>query len=405
VKLRSYSQRLGEDPYDQFYERIMSGQAELDNKLRGMRSLAGMKTRVQGGRWTFKAPLGYVNGVDASGNKTLLPDRDRAPLVSQAFELFATALYTKEQVRGRMNALGLRSAHGRPLSSETFDRMLRNPRYAGVLEVDGWDITAEGDFRPLVTVEVFRRVQEILAGRRVSITARSRNNPDFPLRNFVRCGQCQKPLTASWSKGKMGVRYAYYRCQNRTCKSPQNVRRQDLEDAFMGFLRQQQPDADYLRLFHKVVLDVWEARQADSIALVHKFENEVDELKERKRKLNEAFVFRQAITSEDYAQMRTPLNEDLAVAELNLSRARQDEVEIDKVLDFAENLLLDTAGAWKRCSLEQKQRLQQVLFPQGLEFADGVYRTQETSFLFKGLGAAVPDNEVVGSATGNRTRV
>lgn len=48
VKLRSFSQRLGEDPYDQFYERIMSGQAELDNKLRGMRSVAGMKTRVQG---------------------------------------------------------------------------------------------------------------------------------------------------------------------------------------------------------------------------------------------------------------------------------------------------------------------------------------------------------------------
>jgi hypothetical protein len=173
----------------------------------------------------------------------------------------------------------------------------------------------------------------------------------------------------------------------------------------MGFLRQQQPDAAYLRLFHKVVLDVWEPRQADSIALVHKFENELDKLKEFKRKLNEAFVFHQAITSEDYAQMRTPLNEELAVAELNLSRTRQDEVEIYKVLDFAENLLLDTAGAWKRCSLEQKQRLQQVLFPQGLEFADGVYRTQETSFLFKGLGAAALDNEVVGSADGNRTRI
>lgn len=53
---------------------------------------------------------------------------------------------------------------------------------------------------------------------------------------------------------------------------------------------------------------------------------------------------RQAISSEDCPQMRTPLNEELAVAELNLSRARQDEVEIEN-MDFAENLLLDTAGA------------------------------------------------------------
>ena len=83
----------------------------------------------------------------------------------------------------------------------------------------------------------------------------------------------------------MGVKYAYYRCQNRKCPSPVNVRRQDLEDTFSGFLRQQQPDASYLGLFHKVVLDVWNAKQADSVALIHQFEKQVNELKERKRKM------------------------------------------------------------------------------------------------------------------------
>jgi len=405
VKLRSYSQRLGEDPYGQFYERIMSGQAELDNKLRGERSLAGMKTRLQGGRWPFKAPLGYINGRDSAGNKTLIPDPERAPFISQAFDLFATALHTREQVRTQMNALGLRSVNDKPLSPETFSRILRNPRYAGILSVSGWDIESQADYKPLVSVKVFHRVQEILNGRSISITARNRNNPDFPLRNFVRCGTCHKPLTASWSKGKMGVKYAYYRCQNRKCPSPVNVRRQDLEDAFIGFLRQQQPDAGYLSLFNRVVLDVWNAKQADSVALIHQFESQVNELKERKKKLMDAFVYRQAINREDYEQMRTPLAEELAVAELNLGRARLDEVEVEKVLDFAENLLLDTAGVWQSCSLEQKQRLQQVLFPQGVEFADGVYRTQETSFLFKGLPSGTPINEVFGSATGNRTRV
>ena len=405
VKLRSFSQRLGEDPYDQFYERIMSGQAELDNKLRGMRSLAGMKTRVQSGRWTFKAPLGYFNRKDANGNKTLIHDEARAPHVIEAFNLFATGLHTKEQVRERVNALGLRGLKGKPLSSETFDRMLRNPRYAGLLTVNGWEEESQGDYKPLVSVETFRRVQEILAGRRMTITARKRNNPDFPLRNFVRCGHCDKPLTASWSKGKMGVKYAYYRCQNRHCPSPANLRRQVLEDGFLDFLRQQQTDAGYLRLFHKVVLDVWNEKQADATALVRKFEKQVDELRERKKKLNDAFVFQQVITADDYKDMKDALNSEMAVVELNLSRARVDEIEVDKVLDFAENLLLNPAGVWQCCSLEQKQRLQQVLFPQAIEYADGVYRTQETSFLFKGLENVSGYEEAVGSATGNRTRV
>jgi site-specific DNA recombinase len=405
VKLRSHSQRLGEEPNDKFFELILSGMAELDNQQRGIRSLAGMKTRLQGGKWPFKAPLGYINGLDAAGNKTLLPDPIRAPFVSQAFELFATALYTKEQLRARMNAIGLRSANDKPLSPETFSRMLRNPRYAGILSVTGWEIESKADYKPLVSAEVFQSVQEILNGRRTSITARLRNNPDFPLRNFVRCGTCHKPLTASWSKGKMSVKYAYYRCQNRKCPSPVNVRRLDLEDKFMAFLHHEQPDAGYLHLFHKVVLDVWNSKQADSAALVREFRRHVDELKDQRRKLMEAFVYRRELTQDEYEQMKTPLVEELAIAELNLGRARMDEVDVEQVLDFAETLLLNTADAWQRCSLEQKQRLQQVLFPQGVEFGDGFYRTQETSFLFKGLPNETPTTEVFGSATGNRTRV
>jgi hypothetical protein len=33
-------------------------------------------------------------------------------------------------------------------------------------------------------------------------------------------------------------------------------------------------------------------------------------------------------------------------------------------------------------SLEQKQRLQQVFFPRGVQFQDGAYRTAETSMIF-----------------------
>jgi hypothetical protein len=160
-----------------------------------------------------------------------------------------------------------------------------------------------------------------------------------------------------------------------------------------------------LRLFHKVVLDVWNAKQADAVKLVQNFEKQVSELKERKKKLNEAFVFQHSIDRETYEQMRAAVDEELAQAELSLSRARMDEIEVEKVLDFAENLLLNPAGVWEQCSLEQKQRLQQVFFPKGVQHADGVYRTQETSFLFKGLTGVETSVEIFGSANGNRTRV
>ena len=81
------------------------------------------------------------------------------------------------------------------------------------------------------------------------------------------------------------------------------------------------------------------------------------------------------------------LERELAEAESNLRQARSVETDIDAVLAFAEDLLLNAAGVWERCSLDHKQRLQRVLLPPGIELADGDYRTQETSFLFKVLDA------------------
>src|ERR1700686_2266997 len=134
-------------------------------------------------------------------------------------------------------------------------------------------------------------------------------------------------------------------------------------------------------------------------------ERQVKELKNRKQKLLEAVVYHQTLPRAEFDEMRIPLDRDLAEAEDNLRKARLAQTDIDSVLAFAEDLLLNAANVWERCSLDHKQRLQRVLFPQGVEFADGDYRTQETSFLFKGLHPSQPLNEGVGSATGNRTRV
>lgn len=387
VLLRCVQTPLGETPTERAIERILSALPQLDNELRAERSVAGMKTRLEEGRWMFKGPLGYINGKDATGNKTLLHDSERAPHIKEAFELFATGLYCREDVRERINASGLRTKDGKPLSPESFNRLLRNPRYAGLKNVGAWEIEGHGDWQPIVSIETFYRVQEILAGRRTTVTPRKRNREEFPLRGFVRCGHCKKPLTASVSIGKMKVKYPYYHCQNKACEHSVNISPDVMHTAFAEFLHQQQPDSGYLRLFHKVVVDVWNAKQADAVTLARKLDKQVDGVRERKRKLNEAFIYQQILPRDEYEQMRSALNEELAAAELRLSEARLDELEVDKVLEFAEGLLLNAAEVWERCSLDQKQRFQQVLFPKGVEYADGVYRTQETSFLFKSLPA------------------
>jgi site-specific DNA recombinase len=160
-----------------------------------------MKAALELGRWTFLAPLGYLNAPRSAG-KSLIGDPARAPLVRRAFEEFATGRYTKDDVRKRVIELGLMTRRGRPAPAQTFDAMLRNRVYIGRIEVPDYGVSTRGDFEPLITESIFFRVQAILDGRMEVTAPRQRSDPDFPLRGYVRCESCGKPLTASWSKGR-----------------------------------------------------------------------------------------------------------------------------------------------------------------------------------------------------------
>jgi len=99
-----------------------------------------MKAALELGRWTFLAPLGYLNAPRTTG-MSLVPDPERATLVRRAFQEFATGRFTKDEVLKNVNALGLTTRRGRPVRSQTFDAMLRNPVYIGQIDVPDFGVS------------------------------------------------------------------------------------------------------------------------------------------------------------------------------------------------------------------------------------------------------------------------
>ena len=78
-------------------EGVLAAFAQFDNDVRSDRTRAGMRAALELGRWTFLAPLGYMNAPRALG-KSLMHDPERAPLVRRAFQDFATGRFTKHDV-------------------------------------------------------------------------------------------------------------------------------------------------------------------------------------------------------------------------------------------------------------------------------------------------------------------
>ena len=397
VSLRSVTEHFDESSQGKLMESILASFAQFDNDVRAERTVAGMKAAIQAGKWAFKAPLGYLN-AGRHASPSLIIDAERGALVKQAFELYSTGLHTTQKVLEMVTAAGLRTLRGKPVPKQTFNSMLRKPVYAGWLQVNGWGEPVRGDFEPLVSQEVFATVQAVLSGKRGSLTPRLRSNPDFPLRHFVKCGCCGKPLTASHSKGR-NKRYAYYFCPNSHCRSI-SIAKADLEGQFAGYLERMQPKSQYVKLFTEIVLDVWKEKQAQNVTLTFSLKQRIEDLHGRKDQLDEAFLYERAVDRETYERQRDKLNEQIVLAEMQEREAKLEGYDMQGVLAFAEHVILNAARLWTEFSSEQKQRLQQVLFPEGVAFAAGEFRTSVMCPLFKHLETPEGEKSTMATLTG-----
>jgi site-specific DNA recombinase len=183
-----------------------------------------MKAGVEKGRWLWVAPLGYKNDTDT---KTVVIDSEAAPYVQKAFNLVVDTSKSVDGILRLLTNLGFKTRKGHSVSEQTFARLLRNEFYAG------WVVSGEtrvkGNHEPLISQELFDRVQERLDGKTNGSVPHKRVNEDFPLKGFIRCCSCNKNLTAGWSKGRNDKKLAYYWCWNKDCKNRVTVPRDTAE--------------------------------------------------------------------------------------------------------------------------------------------------------------------------------
>ncbi len=154
-----------------------------------------------------------------------------------------------------------------------------------------------------------------------------------------------------------------------------------------------------MKLFKSIVLEVWQDKHRRASEERAIFDKRVNDCNERKKKLFQAYSGG-AISIDEYKEMKGELDEELTLTEIRANEARLEEGDLDGLLDFAESILLDPASFWLHCSSGQKQQLQEALFPEGVEFANGVYRTHVTSLLFDLLQPTEVEKEELVALTG-----
>src|SRR5262245_38052430 len=339
---------------------------------------SGMKAALELGRWVFLAPIGHLNAPRSMG-RSLVHDPERAALVQRAFQEYATGRFTKEHLLKHVRSWGLTNRRGKPLTSQAIGVLLRNQIYAGIVDVPEYGVRGKrGDFAPLISEELFYRVQAILSGGASSTVPRKRAHPDFPLRGFVRCDSCGRGLTGSWSKGRSDY-CAYYHCRP-GCRAV-NATKGTLEGLFADELALLQPTPGYMRLLKESVLQIWKARKAAVREEIAMAERAAKAIQEKLDRLDEAFLFDRSIDIETYDRHAEKLREELTLARIDRHSGQLEELDVEGILAFAERVLPRAADLWVQASLDRREPFQQLFFPDGIAF-NGNW--------FIGTGATVP---------------
>lgn len=200
VQLISATENISNDPEGIILESVLEGMAEfysaeLSQKInRGLRESAYKHNSIGG-----SIPLGYK-----SVGKKLVIDEETAPIVREAFSMFAEG-HTVADICRTFNAKGYKSSKGTPFGKSSFTKIFRNEKYIGVYQFH--EYRAEDVIPPIIDRELFDRVQmRLSAPKRPSGEYKAKQV--YLLSGKLFCGHCGCKMNANSNSQN----YHYYEC-------------------------------------------------------------------------------------------------------------------------------------------------------------------------------------------------
>lgn len=185
---------------------VIGSVAEFEREIIVERIKTGLAEKARQGELLGPLPLGYARNAE----KEIVLDPTLAPLVREAFTLYASGGYSLRDITQRAGELGLRSTKGNPLDRLSIRKMLTNATYVGLITYHvrrGGGVLGTGKHPALVDAETFGAVQEMLASNRRSYTpTRPFGREPYPLSVIATCGYDGTPLLGT-KGGKQGRRY------------------------------------------------------------------------------------------------------------------------------------------------------------------------------------------------------
>lgn len=346
--------------------------SKYDNDLRREKCISGMKEKLLRGEWTGGAPVGYA--YDRSGGKgaeKVVPN-EKGVLIAKAFEMKVQGTSSTD-IAIHLKSLGLK------IDKKRLTEILRNPFYCGYLShnlLNGEVV--KGKHEPLVSEEIFYLANDVLK-KNSSGYKQEMKNVNVPLKNFVRCSECNTPFTGYIVKRKQ---LYYYKCNRIGCRCNKSAK--NLHVLFSDLLKQYEIKPELIMPLKQQFEYVCDSLKGASKEARSGIQKNLDALNAKLEGLEERFAYGE-IDRDIFERVSGKLRKEIN----NLSeQARKSSFELSNphlLIDHSLEIIVNLSEFWVSGDFDSKRKLQEVLFPEGIIYDKqiGNYRTTKVNSILQ----------------------
>jgi site-specific DNA recombinase len=324
---------------------------EIENDKISQRTREGMREAKKQGCWNGTAPLGYKNKRDEKEHSTLEMN-EKAGLVRQAFELVATGLYSCEEVRRIIN-----KTWETKICKQGFIDILNKIVYTGMIFIPKWKKEeaqiVPGLHEPIVSKELYYKVQDFLYGRRKQPKFHARISIQLPLRGHLKCPECGGNLTGSGSTGRKKIKHWYYHCQ---MGCTVRFRADEANELFLKHLSNIKIPQHIKDSYIKSMRDFHRKNEGDKNKRMVSIQKEIGIILKRMESNQDMLADRQ-IAVADYNQSKMRYEEQITIKQMELSEIKIMDNNFLKYMEFTVMLIEKLDLFYELAPVNIKQRI------------------------------------------------
>lgn len=360
-----------QDPNQQIMYMIHMGLPEVDNRIRSDRTILGTRSKLKEGRWVNMQPKGYIKGVDENGKVLMKPNPKIANLITELFTDFSLGLYSQNELRELPKYKPLN------LSRSGLSRILNQIAYSGKIIVPAYKDEAEtivdALHKPLVSKEVFNKVQIELGNRRRIKSKPSKQNDLLPLRGYLKCKECGGNLTGGGVTSGTGKKHYYYNCNRKKgCKESFKVALAHNE--IIKLFNQIKPKEEVCNLFEQILKDKFDNSELTNKSALKSTDISIKKTKSRKEMLLNKSLDG-IIDDETFKAKNKELSDEIDKLEYERGQINNYDKDSMEFIKFGIHIIKNVGTFFEKATINTKQKLISSIFKEKLVFNGERYRT------------------------------